>query len=75
MEKIIEMLKAAWANPVITTIVVTAAGGALGAVEPMLVSGTLILNAATAHMAVVGAVTAIGALYVQHPINPAPPKV
>jgi len=66
-----------WANPVIKTVLVTAAGGALGAIEPMIMTGAIILNAATVHMAIVGAVTAVCGLYIKHPLaapaTPPPP--
>lgn len=72
MDRFIEFLKRLWANPIIKTVIVTAAGGALGAVEPMIAAGSLVLNASTINMAAVGAVSAVSALYIQHPTNPAP---
>jgi hypothetical protein len=47
IDKVNAELKRAWANPAIKAILVAAMGGAIGAVSPMLMSGTFVLTTAT----------------------------
>jgi len=66
------MFKKLWRNRIFKTIVVTAAGGALGAIMPMLAVGSLVVNSATLSAAASGAVAAVVGLYVKKPEAPAP---
>ena len=71
-----DFLKKLWANQVFKTVVVTAVGGAVGAIAPMAAAGAIIFNAATGSAALTGAITAVAALYIKHPTadTPSPPK-
>lgn len=67
MNNLLITLKALWSKRYVKTILITAAGGAFGAVSPMLATGMIVWNAATAQAAVTGAVTAVAALYIRKP--------
>lgn len=60
-------IKQIWKNRAVKTVIVSAAGGAFGAIQPMLAAGTFVLNSSTLHMASVGAMSALAALYVHKP--------
>lgn len=62
-----KFLRRIWKNRAVKTLIVTAAGGAFGAIQPMLAAGTFVFDHSTLHMAAVGAMAAVTALFVQKP--------
>ena len=67
MNKFEKYLKRLWKNPAVKTVIVSAAGGAFGAIQPMILAGTFVLNSSTLHMAGVGAISALTALFIHRP--------
>ena len=69
MDKILAAIQKMWSNPVVKTVIVTAVGGAIGAIAPMASAGAIAFTAATGKAAITGAITAVVALYIKHPLD------